>query len=245
MSSDLLDLAVPGVAGLCPYEPGKSIETVKRELGLDKVIKMASNENPLGPAPSVKQALTAVSSETVARYPEGNDDELKATLATYHGVDARQITLGNGSNEILELVARAIVSPQHEVIYSAHAFAVYALVTQAVGAKAVVVPAHDWRYDATALASAVTPATRLMFLANPNNPTGSWLSNRALRGLLERCPSHVIVVVDEAYCHYVDAEDYPNGIEWLDAFPQLLVTRTFSKAFGSGGIACWLWRLAP
>ncbi len=236
MGCDLMDLAVPGVRGLHPYEPGKPMVAVRRELGIDRIVKLASNENPLGPAASVRQALAAVSPETVARYPDGNGDELKAALAAYHGVDPRRITLGNGSNEILELVTRAIVDPRHAVIYSEHAFAVYGLVTQAVGAEAVVVAVRDWEYDLEAMSAAITPETRLIFIANPNNPTGRWVSRRDLRVLLEACPEHVVVVVDEAYCDYVEEEDYPNCIEWLGEFPRLLVTRTFSKAFGLAGL---------
>jgi len=151
-------------------------------------------------------------------------------------VNTDQITIGNGSNEILELITRAITGPEHEVIFSEHAFAVYPLVTQAVGARAVVVPAKDWGHDLSAMQAAINENSRLMFIANPNNPTGTWLDTQTLRALLESCPEHLLMVVDEAYFEYVTEDDYPDCIQWLNEFPNLLVTRTFSKAFGLAGL---------
>ena len=234
MTCDLINLATPGVAGLLPYQPGKSVEELERELGISNIIKLASNENPLGPGAKVKQAISSTSE--LSRYPDGNAHDLKKALAKQHGVNTDQITIGNGSNEILELITRATTESQHEVIFSEHAFAVYPLVTQAVGAKAVVVPAKNWGHDLSALQAAINENTRLMFVANPNNPTGTWLDTQALRTLLESCPEHMLVVVDEAYFEYVDEDDYPDCIQWVSEFPNLLVTRTFSKAFGLAGL---------
>lgn len=234
MSCDLLQLATPGVASLQPYEPGKPVEDLERELGLKNIIKLASNENPLGSSPKAMAILN--NPGDLARYPDGNGFRLKAALAEYHGVQAEQITLGNGSNEILELIARAILTPAHEVIFSEHAFAVYPLVTQAIGARAVVVPAKNHSHDPHAMVAAVTSNSRLMFVANPNNPTGTWLQRPELRQLLESVPDDLIVVVDEAYFDYAQEPDYPNCMEWLADFPNLLVTRTFSKAYGLAGL---------
>jgi histidinol-phosphate aminotransferase len=234
MTCDLINLATPGVASLLPYQPGKSVEELERELGISNIIKLASNENPLGSGAKVKQAILDASE--LSRYPDGNAHDLKKALAKRHGVNTDQITIGNGSNEILELITRAITGPQHEIIFSEHAFAVYSLVTQAVGAKAVVVPAKNWGHDLSAMQSAINENSRLMFVANPNNPTGTWLDTQTLRTLLESCPEHLVVVVDEAYFEYVSEDDYPNCIHWVNEFPNLLVTRTFSKAFGLAGL---------
>jgi histidinol-phosphate aminotransferase len=234
MTCDLINLATSGVAGLLPYQPGKPVQELERELGISNIIKLASNENPLGPGVKAKQAISSTSE--VSRYPDGNAHNLKMALSKQHGVNTDQITIGNGSNEILELITRATTGPQHEVIFSEHAFAVYPLVTQAVGARAIVVPAKNWGHDLSAMQAAINENTRLMFVANPNNPTGTWLDTQSLRTLLESCPEHMLVVVDEAYFEYVDEDDYPNCIQWLSEFPNLLVTRTFSKAFGLAGL---------
>ncbi|MFT5425912.1 MAG: histidinol-phosphate aminotransferase [Gammaproteobacteria bacterium] len=234
MSCDLINLATPGVAGLHPYQPGKSVAELERELGIKDIIKLASNENPLGSGEKAKQAL--LSTSELSRYPDGNGHDLKMSLSKLHGVNPDQITLGNGSNEILELITRAISGPQHEIIFSEHAFAVYPLVTQAVGAKAVVVPAHDWGHDTVAMRAAINKNSRVMFIANPNNPTGTWLDKQTLRVLLESIPDYMVVVLDEAYFEYVEEDDYPNCVQWVNEFPQLLVTRTFSKAYGLAGL---------
>jgi histidinol-phosphate aminotransferase len=231
----LADLALPGVRSLRPYEPGKPIEDLEREYGIHDAIKLASNENPLGVSP---QALAAVSeaSGQLARYPDGNGHKLKQALATRHGVDAGQITLGNGSNEILELVVRAFVSPENEVVHSQHAFAIYGLVTQAAGAQGIEVPARDWGHDLDAMRSAVTDRTRVVFIANPNNPTGTWLRADALEAFVDSLPEHVICLVDEAYSEYVEVPDYPDATQWVSKYDRLLVTRTFSKIFGLAGL---------
>lgn len=237
MSCDLLSLATEGVAGLQPYHPGKPMSELKRELGLSEIIKLASNENPLGPSQPVLDAIAATTN--LSRYPDGNAFELKQALATIHGVATSQITLGNGSNDVLEMTARAFLTPAHEVIYSQHSFAVYPIVTQAVGAKHVVIPATEWGHDLEAMVQAITDHTRLMFVANPNNPTGTWVNRHDLRHMLERVPEHVIVLVDEAYFEYGLSEvDYPDASQWLADFPNLIVTRTFSKAYGLAALRC-------
>jgi len=235
MSCDLLSLATAGVAGLQPYSAGKPIEELQRELGLDEVIKLASNENPLGPSQRVLDAIA--STKELSRYPDGNGFALKKALADKHKLEPEKITLGNGSNDVLEMVARAFVTTEHQVIYSQHSFAVYPIVTQAVGAEHVVVPANDWGNDLAAMLDAITDKTRLIFIANPNNPTGTWLNKSDLRNFLENVPEHVLVLLDEAYFEYsIGEENYPDGSLWLNDFNNLIVTRTFSKAYGLAGL---------
>ena len=236
----LLSLATKGVQALQAYEPGKPLEELEREYGISQAVKLASNENPLGPSP---EALRVIRDQlnNLARYPDGNGFALKSALANKHGVTTEQITLGNGSNDILELLARAFVTPENNVIFSQHAFAVYPIVTQAVGAKAVITAARDWGYDLDAILTAIDGKTRLIFIANPNNPTGTWLAHQQLDKFLSQVPSEVLVVLDEAYYEYatdpaMGAGDYPNGMQWLDDYSNLVVTRTFSKAYGLAGI---------
>lgn len=237
---DVCDLAAPGVRELTPYQPGKPIEELEREYGLSGVIKLASNENPLGPSPDVLKAISDNLSE-LSRYPDGNGFILKQALSKRFELDPARITLGNGSNDVLELIARAFVTPDNEVIFSQHAFAVYPLVTRAIGARAVVTPAKEWGHDLDAMANAMTDRTRLVFIANPNNPTGTWLYKQALYDFLKLVPSHVLVVLDEAYFEYASdpvmgLAQYPDGQQWLSEFPNLIVTRTFSKAYGLAGL---------
>ena len=239
-ATDFLALATPGVQTLQPYTPGKPLDELEREYGIQHAVKLASNENPLGPGPAALRVITGQLDE-LARYPDGNGFALKAALAQKHAIEATRITLGNGSNDILELVTRAFVSPQHEIIFSEHAFAVYPIVTQAVGARAVVTPARDWGHDLNAMLAAVTDRTRLVFIANPNNPTGTWLNESALNHFLQQVPDQVLVVLDEAYYDYasdpaMQAAGYPDGMQWLDTHPNLIVTRTFSKAYGLAGL---------
>ena len=230
-----LPLARAGVRALSPYVPGKPIEELERQYGVRHIIKLASNENPLGPGKlALKAARTAL--EDIARYPDGNGFALKQALARKLAVAPAQITLGNGSNDILEHVTRAFVGPEHEVVFSDHAFAVYPIVTQAVGAKPVSVPARHWGHDLDAMRAAITPRTRLVFIANPNNPTGTWLRRSGLEAFLENLPPTVLAVLDEAYFEYVREPDYPDGASWIGRFPGLLVTRTFSKAHGLAGL---------
>jgi histidinol-phosphate aminotransferase len=237
MSHSILKLATHGVQALKPYAPGKPLSELEREYGIQNAVKLASNENPLGPSPRVLDALRAQFGD-LARYPDGNGFELKAVLARKHGVPMESVTLGNGSNDVLELVARAFLSPDSAAVFSAHAFAVYPLVTQAIGARCTVAPAHDgsrgpmYGHDLDAMAESIDAQTRVVFIANPNNPTGTWLTDKELHRFMERVSDNVIVVVDEAYFEYVVEADYPNAMAWVAKFPNLLVTRTFSKAYG-------------
>ena len=237
MSVSINDLALPGVQKLRPYEPGKPVDELERELGITGIIKLASNENPLGPSARVVEALNAQMAE-LARYPDGNAFQLKHALAVVHRVDANQITIGNGSNDILELIARAFVSTDNEILFSEHAFAVYPIVTQAVGATAVVVPAKDWAHDLKAMAAAVTEKTKVIFVANPNNPTGTCIGADELKLFIQSVAETVLVVIDEAYFEYAEDlfDDYGTASNWLNEFPNLIVTRTFSKAYGLAGL---------
>ena len=233
MSGDFLALAQPGVQQLSPYVPGKPVDELARELDIDpaRIVKLASNENPLGASP---KALAAISAELaqLTRYPDGNGFALKSLLAEQCRVEPDQVTLGNGSNDILELVARAYLAPGLNAVFSEHAFAVYPIVTQAVGAEARVIPAIDWGHDLSAMLEAIDSNTRVVFIANPNNPTGTWFSAEALDEFLQDVPERVLVVLDEAYIEYAEGSDLPDGLDFLAAYPNLLVSRTFSKAYG-------------
>ncbi|MEH6812498.1 MAG: histidinol-phosphate transaminase [Motiliproteus sp.] len=231
MKCDYYQLAVPGVKGLMPYLPGKPVGELQRELGIDSIVKLASNENPLGLSAKVVSAIQSELGEG-CRYPDGGGVLLKQQLAQHLSISAAQITLGNGSNDVLDLVARVFLNEDSEAVFSQHAFAVYPIVTQAVGAQAVVTPAKDWGHDLEAMAAAVTDRTRVVFLANPNNPTGTWFSRQALLAFLDSVPESVIVVLDEAYTEYVDQAEFPDGVALLADYPNLIVTRTFSKAYG-------------
>ena len=233
MSGDFLALAQPGVQQLSPYVPGKPVDELARELDLDPatIVKLASNENLLGASPKALDAIRAELAE-LTRYPDGNGFALKSLLAEQCGVQLDQVTLGNGSNDILELVARAYLAPGLNAVFSEHAFAVYPIVTQAVGAQARVVPAKDWGHDLPAMLAAIDSDTRVVFIANPNNPTGTWFGVDALNEFLQDVPEHVLVVLDEAYIEYAEGGDLPDGLEFLAAYPNLLVSRTFSKAYG-------------
>ncbi len=235
MVFDPLELALPGVRGLRPYEPGKPVAELEREYGIRDAIKLASNENPLGPGARARAVLAQAAAE-IGRYPDGNGFALKAALARHVGVASEQLTLGNGSNEVLELAGRAFVSPAHEVVFSQHAFAVYALVTQAIGAQAVIIPARAWGHDLEAMGAAIGQRTRLVFIANPNNPTGTWVRAQALERFLRGVAPHVMAVVDEAYFEFVGEPDYASAISWIERFPNLIVTRTFSKVHGLAGL---------
>ncbi len=233
MSCDFLTLAQPGVQKLSPYVPGKPVDELARELDLDpaKIVKLASNENPLGPSPKALEAIRAELAE-LTRYPDGNGFELKRKLAGRCGVAPAQVTLGNGSNDILELVARAYLAPGLNAVFSEHAFAVYPIATQAVGAQGKVVPAKDWGHDLDAMLAAIDDETRVVFVANPNNPTGTWFGPQTLADFLARVPERVLVVLDEAYIEYAEGDELPDGLEYLSRHANLLVSRTFSKAYG-------------
>lgn len=233
MSGDFLALAQPGVQKLSPYVPGKPVDELARELGIDpaRIIKLASNENPLGPSPRVLQALNDALAE-LTRYPDGNGFELKQRLSQACGVGVEQVTLGNGSNDILEIVARAYLAPGLNAVFSEHAFAIYPIVTQAVGAQAHVADAKEWGHDLPAMLALIDSNTRVVFIANPNNPTGTWFGPSALADFLAQVPEDVLVVLDEAYIEYAEGADLPDGLHFLSAYPNLLVSRTFSKAYG-------------
>jgi histidinol-phosphate aminotransferase len=233
MTGDFLTLAQPGVQKLSPYVPGKPVDELARELDIDpaNIIKLASNENPLGASPKALEAIRNELAE-LTRYPDGNGFELKKRLAERCGVTLDQVTLGNGSNDILELVARAYLAPGLNAVFSEFAFAVYPIVTQAVGAQAKVVPAKDWGHDLPAMLAAIDGDTRVVFIANPNNPTGTWFGPDALSQFLAAVPEHVLVVLDEAYIEYAQGAELPDGLKYLAQYPNLLVSRTFSKAYG-------------
>lgn len=235
-----IQLAAAGVRELQPYQPGKPVSELERELGIKDIIKLASNENALGPSP---KAIDAMRSELpgLARYPDGNGFTLKQALANKLGVAIEQLILGNGSNDVLEVLFRTFITPQDEVVFSEHAFAVYPITTQAVGAVAKVAAAKNWGHDPVAMRDAVTERTRLVLIANPNNPTGTWLGASDLRDLISAMPEHVLVVVDEAYFEVASdkgmgADDYPDAAAWINEFPNLIVTRTFSKVYGLAGL---------
>ncbi|SNS37737.1 histidinol-phosphate aminotransferase [Noviherbaspirillum humi] len=225
------------VRAIAPYQAGKPISEVAREFGLDEasIVKLASNENPLGMPESAKQAMLAEMKE-IGRYPDANGFQLKAAVSEKYGVPQDWITLGNGSNDILEIAAHAFVQPNQSVVYAEYSFAVYALATQAVGARAIVVPAKDFGHDLQAMTKAIQPDTRLVFIANPNNPTGTFLPAAELEAFLKQVPPNVVVVLDEAYNEYLDPSLQYDSIAWVRQYPNLLVSRTMSKAYGLAGL---------
>jgi histidinol-phosphate aminotransferase len=229
----ICDLALPSVTELQPYQPGKPIEELQREYGVQDVIKLASNENPLGPSPKVL-AIVNEAAKDLTRYPDGNGFALKQALADKLSVAAEQITLGNGSNDVLELLARVFAGPGDEIIYSEHAFAVYPIAAKVVGAMGVMTPAKDYGHDLIAMQQAITARTKLVFIANPNNPTGTYLPAEDIKNFLDCVPERVIVVLDEAYIEYLKADE--DAISWLVDYDNLVITRTFSKAYGLAGL---------
>jgi len=226
-----LPLTAPGLPGLTPYAPGKPVSELERELGISDSVKLASNENPLGPGSAARKAAVAALAD-LGRYPDGGGFELRRVLAERHGVDPAAITLGNGSNDVLDLVARTFLQPGTESVFSEHAFAVYPISTQAVGATARVASAQDYGHDLEAMAALINERTRVVWIANPNNPTGTWLAADPLHSFLSALPESCVVVVDEAYVDYVNAPEYPDASAWLREIPNLIVTRTFSKVHG-------------
>lgn len=233
MSFDFLAQALPGVQQLAPYVPGKPADELARELGLplDSIVKLASNENPLGPSPKVIAAISQAVPE-LTRYPDGNGFVLKQALAQKFAVEPAQVTLGNGSNDILELVAKAWLAPGLNAVFSQHAFAVYPIATMAVGAECREIPANNYGHDLPAILAAIDANTRVVFIANPNNPTGTWFDQQALADFLAQVPEHVIVVLDEAYIEYAEPGELPDGMDFLAKHANLIVSRTFSKAYG-------------
>jgi histidinol-phosphate aminotransferase len=237
MLMDLCELSPSYVRSIAPYQPGKPISELARELGLKEegIVKLASNENPRGIGPRTRAAIDAALAE-VARYPDGNGYELKLALSRRYGVDMGGIVLGNGSNDVLELVALAFLGPGRAAVYSQHAFAVYPLATQARGARQIVVPAKDFGHDLEAMAKAIDDETYVAWIANPNNPTGTIARAEELEAFLKRVPERVLVVLDEAYNEYLMPDLRADSVKWLKRHPNLVITRTFSKAYGLAGL---------
>ena len=235
------DSALAQIKALTPYLPGKPVEELERELGIGNADKLASNENPLGCSPRVHDAIRRAS-ERIALYPDANGYYLKNRLAARLGVAPVQITLGNGSNDVLDLVARTFLTDGAEAVFSQYGFLIYAIVTQACGATARIARAFEASqpqpcgHDLGAMLALVNDRTRVIFIANPNNPTGTWVDRDALAEFIEKVPDNVAIVVDEAYFEYVELPDYPNSLDWLPAHPNLIVTRTFSKIHGLAGL---------
>lgn len=219
------------IASLNPYQPGKPIDELTRELGITDIIKLASNENPRGPGPMVRECVVRAAEE-LSRYPDGSGYLLKAALAEHLDVEVNRLTLGNGSNDVLELAAKVTLEAGLEGVMSEHGFVVYYLAITGCSAKLVRVPAKNYGHDLEGYLDAITDATRIVFIANPNNPTGTWVTEADLVDFLERLPERIWVVLDEAYYEYVEAQGYPNGVRLVDRYPNLIVTRTFSKIHG-------------
>jgi histidinol-phosphate aminotransferase len=223
------------IKSISPYVPGKPIEEVERELGITGTIKLASNENPMGPSPkavaAVKKAL-----EGLNRYPDGSGFYLSQALAKKFEVDLSQIILGNGSNELIELVVRTFIQPGDEIVSADPSFVVYKMITQAAGGTNVIVPCRDLRHDLDAMAERITARTKIVFIANPNNPTGTMNTKAEMDRFMSRVPDHVIVAVDEAYFEYVTHAEYPDSLDYLQEGKNILALRTFSKIYGLAGL---------
>src|SRR3954463_14138528 len=237
MLIDPCELSPSYVRSIAPYQPGKPISELAREMGLDErsIIKLASNENPRGIGPRTRAAIDAALVD-VARYPDGNGFQLKQALAQRYGVDLLSIVLGNGSNDVLELVALAFLGPGRAAVMSQHAFAVYPLATQARGARSIVVPAKNYAHDLDAMAKAIDDETYVAWVANPNNPTGTYARPDELEAFLRKVPERVLIVLDEAYNEYIQGDLRADPVKWLRRHPNLIVTRTFSKAYGLAGL---------
>ncbi len=240
--NNFLQYSVPGVQKIHPYQPGKPVEELERELGISNAIKLASNENPLGPSASAVKAAQAVMGD-INYYPDGAGHKLSLALAEKHRVDPSSITLGNGSNDILELTGRAFLTAGKSAVYSEYSFAVYPLVVQAAGAEARIASAFPadhskmpYGHDLSAIYKQIISSTRVVFIANPNNPTGTWFELDELNRFLEKVPDHVLVVLDEAYYEYMPDELKPDTENLLKQFKNLIITRTFSKIYGLAGL---------
>jgi len=234
---DLCEQSPSYVRAIAPYQPGKPISELAREMGLKekKIIKLASNENPFGVSPKAKAAIKKAIAE-LGRYPDGNAFDLKAALGRRYGVPQDCIVVGNGSNDLLEMAAAVFLAPGTSAVYAQHCFAVYPLATQSRGARSIVVPAKDYGHDLDAMAAAIAPDTRVVFIANPNNPTGTFVPGAELERFVGRVPRSVAVVVDEAYTEYLPRELRYDSISWLKKYPNLVLTRTFSKVYGLAGL---------
>jgi len=237
MVIDPCELSPSYVRSIAPYQPGKPTSEVARELGIkeETIVKLASNENPRGLGPRTRAAIEGALGD-LARYPDGNGHDLKTALSRRYGVDMASIVLGNGSNDVLELVALAFLGPGRASVYSHHCFAVYPLATQARGARGIAVRAKNFGHDLEAMAAAIDDETYVVWVANPNNPTGTLLGGQELEAFLRKVPERVIVVIDEAYNEYLTPELKSDTLKWLKRHPNLVVTRTFSKAYGLAGL---------
>lgn len=227
--------ALSYVRAISPYQPGKPITELAREMGIpvERIVKLASNENPFGMSPKAKAAVEKAIAG-VERYPDQFD--LIAKLAARCSVAQNQVILGNGSNDVLDLIARVFLAPGRSAVFAQHAFAVYPLATLSTGADLICVPAKDYGHDLAAMRAAIRPDTRIVWIANPNNPTGNFLSYAAVREFLESVPQDVVVVLDEAYNEYIPAAERVDTTAWLKDFPNLLICRTFSKIYGLAGL---------
>jgi len=223
------------ILSLTPYQPGKPIEEVEREYGITDSIKIASNENPLGPSPKAVAAITAVLPD-LNRYPDGDAFYLKKRLSEKLGLDRSRLILGNGSNELIEMIVRTFVRVGESIVVGEHAFAIYHLVNKAAGGRTIAVPHTGFRFDLAAMAEAVAADTRIVFLDNPNNPTGTIYTRDEWEAFLKRVPSDVLIVVDEAYFEFVDDPDYPNSLEYHSDGRLIVTLRTFSKICGLAGL---------
>jgi histidinol-phosphate aminotransferase len=233
----IASLAPDYIRAIMAYQPGKPISELAREMGIaeESIVKLASNENPLGMSVRARDAAITAIGE-ISRYPDGGAFALKRALCARFGVEPAQLVIGNGSNDILELASQAFLAPGLSAVYSRHAFAVYPLATNARGARGIEVAAKNFGHDLDAMAAAIEPQTRVVFIANPNNPTGTFVPGAELEAFLAKVPRHVLVVLDEAYTEYLAPEQRYDSIAWLARFPNLLVSRTFSKAYGLAGL---------
>lgn len=236
MSAARSPLAPPEhLRGLERYEPGLPIEEVRERYGLDRVVKLASNENPLGPSPRALEALAGALRQ-LHRYPDGTARALRRALAERAGLDPRQVVVGNGSTDLIDLLARTFLGPEDDAVSSEDAFARFRQVVQARNGRSRLVPTREHAADLPALAAAVGPGTRLVYLANPNNPTGAWSRRREIESLIDRLPSRTLLVLDEAYHEYAEAPDYPDGLDYVRRGARVVVLRTFSKVYGLAGL---------
>ncbi len=231
----LVEQALSYVRAISPYQPGKPITELAREMGIpvERIVKLASNENPLGMSPKARKAVEAAISG-VERYPDQFD--LIAKVAERCGVAQNQVVLGNGSNDVLDLIARVFLAPGSSAVFARHAFAVYPLATLSTGAELIATPAKNYGHDLAAMRAAIRPDTRIVWIANPNNPTGNFLPYPEVRAFLEAVPKDVVVVLDEAYNEYLPPAERVDTATWIADFPNLVVTRTFSKIFGLAGL---------
>jgi len=223
------------VSAIQPYVPGKPIEELERELGISNSIKLASNENPLGPSPMAVEALKN-SFGDLNRYPDGAGYYLRSALSAELAIDMDELILGNGSNELLDIAARTYMQAGDEAVMASPSFVVYGMAVQSVGGRAIQVPLRDYRHDLDAMAAAVTPGTKLVFIANPNNPTGTMNSRAEFDRFMEKMNDNILVIVDEAYYEYVTDPDYADSMKHFRAGKNILILRTFSKIYGLAGL---------